>query len=203
MIDSSQKNWRVSLLKQRVSEVKKRLKERNLDALLVSSATNRFYLTSWQGDAESGYVIVTRKENFIVTDARYTEHATKETNGFEVVETNEGIGPTLVDLFGKNRLKRVGYESHDLSVFSYQRIKKFTKGAKLVPAAHLIEEIRAVKSDAEVSILKKSASIAVKAFDHILNVIKPGVTEAEIAWEMEKYMRGAGAEKMAWEPFIV
>ena len=73
----------------------------------------------------------------------------------------------------------------------------------MVPVAHLIEEIRAVKGDDEVSRLKKSASIAAKAFNHILNVIKPGVTEAEIAWEMEKYMRRTGAEKMAWEPFIV
>jgi len=203
MMDSDQKNWRVSLLKHRVSEVKKRLKERNLDALLVSSTVNRFYLTAWQGDVESGFVLVTHEKNFIVTDSRYTEHVSRETNGFEVVETSEGIGPTLVDLFGKNRLKRVGYESHDLSVFSYQRIKKFTKGAKLVPVAHLIEEIRAVKRDDEISKLKKSAGLAAKAFNHILNFIKPGVTEAGIAWEMEKYMRDAGAEKMAWEPFIV
>src|SRR4030067_2237808 len=203
MRDSDQKNWRASLLKQRESEVRERLKERSLDALLVSSVINRFYLTLWQGDVESGFVLVTPEKNFVITDSRYTEHVSKGTAGFEVVETSEGIGPTLVDLFGKNRLKRVGYESHDLSVFSYQRIKKFTKGAKLVPVAHLIEEIRAVKSDDEVSKLKKSASIAAKAFNHILNVIKPGVTEAEIAWEMEKYMRRTGAEKMAWEPFIV
>ena len=203
MIDSNQKNWQASLLKRRVSEVRKRLKERSLDALLVSSTVNRCYLTSWQGDAESGFVLVTHEKNSIITDSRYTEHVSKETAGFEVVETSEGIGPTLADLLGKSRLKRVGYESHDLNVFSYQRIKKFTKGTKLVPAAHLIEEIRAVKSDDEVSKLKKAADIAAKAFNHSLNVIKPGVTEAEIAWEMEKYMRGAGAEKMAWEPFIV
>src|SRR4030067_2013208 len=169
MIDANQKNGQASLLRQRVSEVRARLKERSLDALLISSVINRFYLTAWQGDVESGFVLVTHEKNFIVTDSRYTEHVSRETNGFEVVETSEGIGPTLVDLFGKNRLKRVGYESHDLSVFSYQRIKKFTKGAKLVPVAHLIEDIRAVKSNDEISKLKKSAGLGATAINHILN----------------------------------
>src|SRR4030067_3781704 len=203
MIDSNQKNGQASLLRQRVSEVRARLKERSLDALLVSSVINRFYLTAWQGDTESGFVLVTHEKNFIITDSRYTEHVSRQTGGFEVVETSEGIGPTLADLLGKNRLKRVGYESHDLSVFSYQRIKKFTKGAKLVPVAHLIEDIRAVKGDDEISKLKKSSDIAAKTFNHIFNFIKPGVTEVEIAWQMEKYMRQAGAEKMALETFIV
>ncbi|MCH7541216.1 aminopeptidase P family protein [Patescibacteria group bacterium] len=203
MIDSDQKNLRVSPLKQRVSEVRERLKEKNLDAFLVSSAPNRFYLTGWHGDSESGFVLITREKNFIITDVRYTEHVSKETAGFKVIETNEGIGPTLRELFSEKNLKRIGYESHHLSVFHFKRMKRLAKEAKFVPIANLIEEIRAVKSESEIWKLARSARIASKAFDHVLNFIQPGLTEAEVAWEMEKFMKTMGAEKMAWEPLIV
>jgi Xaa-Pro aminopeptidase len=109
----------------------------------------------------------------------------------------------LRDLAKGLKLRRIGYESHHISVFSFQRIKKFLKGVRLVPVAHLVEELRSVKDETEVANIKKVASIAEKTFKHILKFIRPSVSEKEIAWEMEKFMRSLGAEKMAWDPFVV
>src|SRR3989344_5587594 len=192
-----------SVQNQRVSKLRKQLAERNLDAFLISGQANRFYLTGWEGDPESGYLLITPNTALIITDARYTEHATKQTDGLEIVETKEGPGPTLQEIVDKYKLKQVGFESHDLSVFDSKRIKKYLKGTKLIPVAHFVEGLRAVKDEIEIENLKKAISIAEKAFAHVLKFVRPGRTEKEIAWEMEKYMRESGAEKMAWEPFIV
>lgn len=188
---------------QRVERAKEQLKANRCDALLVSNTVNRYYLSGWQGDAESGYILVTAKKPILITDSRYTEHATSQTNGFEIVEANEGIGPTLKKLVEGYHLSSVGFESHDLSVFEHKRTKEFIKPVQLVPVAHLIEEIRAVKDETEIENIKKAIATAEKAFKHILTFIRPGLTEKEVAWEMEKYMREDGAAKMAWEPFIV
>jgi Xaa-Pro aminopeptidase len=199
----NQRKLQLSALKRRKKAVRERLKRRNLDALLVSSPSNKFYLTNWRGDSESGMVLVTKKKSFIITDSRYTEHAVRESVDFEVIETNEGVGPTLREIIAKEKLSRLGYESHHLSIFSFKRTKKFLKGTKLIPVAHLIEEIRGVKENSEIANIEKSISIAEKTLKHILKFIRVGIREREVAWEMERYMRDKGAEKMAWDPFIV
>ncbi len=147
--------------------------------------------------------MVTRKKGYILTDSRYSEHAALASTGFKVIQTDEGIGPSLRGLTKGLKLRRIGYESHHISVFSLQRIKKFLKSVRLVPVAHLVEEIRSVKNDAEITNVRKATLIAEKAFKHVLKFIRPGMSEKEIAWEIEQYMRGLGSEKAAWDPFIV
>lgn len=155
------------------------------------------------GDSESGFVLITSNDSFILTDSRYTEHAAKASSGFKILEYESSVATLICDLAKKLKIKRIGYESHDLSVFSFKKLEKFNPHLKFVPTAYLIEDIRAVKDKAEISKLKKALEISDKTFKHVLNWVKPGMTEAEIAWEMEKYARGAGAQKMAWEPTIV
>lgn len=190
------------LVAARVKRLQIKLKEKELNAFLVSAGSSRFYLTGWQGDAESGFLLITPREKYLITDSRYTEHATNLTD-FQIIESNDGIGPTLAKLAQLHKIKRLGFESHDISVFTIGRLKKFLKGIKLVPVAHFVEEFRSVKDEVELTNLKKTSQITDKAFIHILKFIKPGMTERQIAWEMERHMRGLGAEKMAWEPFIV
>ena len=203
MLETGSKPQQLLIRKQRLADVRRRLKRRNLDAILISSPSNKFHLTGWRGDAESGFVIISRKKGYIITDSRYTEHATRESINFRIIETGEGVGPSLRELAKGLKLRRIGYESHHISVFSLQRIKKFLKGVRLVPVAHLVEELRSVKDETEVANIKKAANIAEKTFKHILKFIRPGISEKEIAWEMEKFMRSLGAEKMAWDPFVV
>lgn len=148
-------------------------------------------------------MIVTANKSYVLTDSRYTEHAISETKGFEIVEYESSL-PAFFGEFAKKRgFSRVGFESHDLSIFDFKRSKKFCRGIKLIPVAHLVEGLRSIKDPAEISKLKKAVDIADSAFSHALNSVKPGQTEGEIAWEMEKFMRDRGAEKMAWDPFIV
>ncbi len=106
-------------------------------------------------------------------------------------------------LLKKLKIRRLGFESHDLSVFDSKRIKQNLKSVKFFEVDHLIEAIRSVKDDLEVSYIQRASTIADKAFKHIKTFIKPGLKEIEVAWELEKYMREQGAGGVAWSPFIV
>lgn len=189
------------VLNSRLDKLREKLSQEKIDSLLVSNDYNRFYLTGWPGDPESGYLLITAKKAFILTDGRYTEEAVESTPHFETREFG------LIETFWKNlfrelKVQKVGYESRDLSVFDLKRLKKLAK-VRFVPTIDLLEGLRATKDQEEIVLLKKSADISDQAFNFVLKNIKPGQTEREIAWEMEKFMRECGAEKNAWNPLIV
>jgi len=189
-------------LSKRLQSLRQILRARNLDALLVSKPQNRFYLTGWPGDFESGYLLITEKANYLFTDSRYTEEVVNSVFGFEIVDIPQTFPTVFAQLTGKLKLGRIGFESHDLSFFNYKRLRKITR-SKLTPIAHSIEDLRAVKDESEVANLKKAVEIDKKAFEHIRSFIKPGLTEAEVAWELEKKIKELGAEKVGWHPLIV
>jgi Xaa-Pro aminopeptidase len=148
-------------------------------------------------------MVVTLKKSYILTDSRYTEHAAGETNGFEIVEYDSSLASAFGELSKKLGFSRVGFESHGLSIFNFKKLKKFCKHLKLIPVAHLIEDLRSIKDYSEASKLKKAINIADSAFTYVLNNAKVGMTEKELAWEMEKFMKENGAQNIAWSPFIV
>jgi len=188
---------------QRLKRLLDLLRKRKLNAYIISSAANRYYLTGWLADSESGFVLATPKKSFIITDSRYFEHAVKETEGFEIFQTEEGVGPALRALPEKEKSARIGFESHHLSVFSFKHLKKVLKKVKLVPEASLIEKLREVKDEIELGKIRKSVALADRAFTHILSFIKPGISEKEVAWELEDFLKKAGADGLAWNPIIV
>ncbi len=189
------------VLKKRLEKVQQKLFEEKLDGLLISSQQNRYYLTGWRGDSESGYLLITPKKAFLITDSRYTEEAASEAHHFEVREY--GYDKKFWEkLFSENKLNRVGYEVESLSVFDLKKLQKLIR-KRLVAIDNFVEQFRAEKDGEEIKLIRRSAEICDQTFRYILANIKPGQTEKQIAWEMEKFMRENGAERNAWDPFIV
>lgn len=190
-------------LAKRLDKFKVKLKENSLDAFIVSSSPNKHYFTGWDTDSESGWLVISQNKSYVLTDFRYTEHATLHTKNFEVVEYDIPL-PKFFGEFSKSLgFKKIGFESRNLSLFDFKKIKRSSKHLRLVSTVDFVEELRSVKDNMEIINLKKAVDIADKAFEHILGFVKIGMTEREVAWEMEKNMREAGASKMAWSPFIV
>lgn len=191
-------------LSSRLEKLREKLISQKLDAVLVYGVENRHYLTHWHGDVESGFILVTPAAAFIITDSRYTEHANKETTGFEVLEITQGtITGVLEKLCHELKIKRLGFESHHLSVLLFRRIKKALKSVRLVPVGNLVENLRTQKDEDEIAKLTIAAKITSEAFVHILKVIHPDMTEVDVTWKLTRFMRQKGAEKNAWEPLIV
>lgn len=185
----------------RADKLREKLISQNLDAILISSQPNRYYLTGWQGDIESGYLLITPKSSFVITDSRYTEEASAIEN-WELREygTEEKFWEKL---FAEINLKRVGFEEKTLSVFALKNFRRQTKGVRFVATQNLVEELRSQKDEVEIALIKKSIRIADKAFEYVLRNIKIGQSEKEIAWRIEQFMRENGSAKNAWDPLIV
>lgn len=189
-------------LGRRLSLLRNKLVSKRLDAFLVSSLPNRYYFTGWMGDAESGFLLITQKQAFIIVDSRYTEEVSKKVGHFELVELKP-YEKFWEAFFQKLKVKKVGFESQNLSVFALKKLKSEAKIVKWVPTVHLVEELRNFKDETEIKLIKTSLQIAQEAFIFALKNIKPGQTEIEVARKIEQFMREKGAEKNAWENFIV
>lgn len=188
-------------LAKRLDLVRQEIQKQKLDALLISNTQNRYYLTGWQGDEESGYLLITPKEKFVITDSRYSEEVIEKLPNFKLKEINQNKN-FWFEIFLENKIKRVGFEAKDLSVFQLKKLKS-KSNVKWLATTDLIDKFRQEKDKEELKIIFKAVEICDKTFTYILENIKPGQTEKELAWKMENFMRELGAEKTAWDPFIV
>ncbi|MDP2671245.1 MAG: Xaa-Pro peptidase family protein [bacterium] len=186
----------------RLKWLQSKLDKTSLDGFLVSKTENKTYLTGWEADPESGYLLITPGQAFLFTDSRYTEQAIQLVDGFEVVEVPGNFSSFAVEFISKKKLKRIAFESHNLSVFDFKRFKKLFP-SKLIPLAHLLEERRATKDQDEIEAIRAAVRLDQSAFEYILNFVKTGQTEAEVAWELERKLKELGAQRMGWQPFIV
>lgn len=176
------------------------LAERKLDALLVSLGPNLRYLSGFTGS--SGMLLVTPHRSILITDPRYTIQAGQEST----CELRIAKGPLADDVLsaiGKLRLRRVGYEPALMSCELYQSLDCRLPGkAKLVAVRGWIEELRMVKSPAEIERIRRSVETNSQAFEQAVARVRPGMKEQDLAAELEYRMRRLGAEKPSFETIV-
>ncbi len=181
----------------RLRNLREKMASSELDAFYLSCPENLFYFTGFSGT--TGGLYVTAEKAFLLVDSRYTEQAGEECRGCEIVAVER---PYEVDkvFFGE---KRIGFEEDSLSYELYLTLeKRFGKGAKLIAAANLPRELRAIKDDAELEKIRTAVAIADSAFHHILPFIKEGVYEIDLATELDFYMRREGASGPSFEIIV-
>ena len=175
-----------------------------VDAALVISEKNRLYFTGFA--STFGYLVLMRNnKNIFITDPRYYEMAQSlEKDGVSVVQISNGVSATdtLVDIFKKYGVKTVGYEDTELTVSEHITLSEDLGEFRLVPVGKDINYVRSFKTDTEIEYIKKAQSITDFAFSKILKIIKPGVTEREIAIELEYIMARNGAEGLSFDTII-
>ena len=198
-------------IEKRLSRVRQAMVEKNLDALLVLIGENRRYLSGFTGedtqfDETAGVLLVAPRRLVLATDSRYELQARQEAAGCEIVVYQKGIAQVLPEILTQLNACRVGFESVRLSFSDHERIQSALETADvkaaLVPVESIVETLRMVKDEEEIDVMRRSLALAESAFERMLQTIKPGMTEKEIAWQMEKYMRESGAEGLSF-PTIV
>ena len=189
----------------RLKTLREKLHELELDALLVSSPDNRRYLSGFTGSA--GYLLVTAEQAVLATDFRYVEQAGQQAPDFRVERIAGGPG-WLPDLAADTGARRIGFESEHLTVAGHATFLKAVQESSpadrlaLLPATEVVERMRAVKDEDEVRLLKKAVEIADEAIEEVTRSLEPGVTEAEVAWELEKAMRDRGAQSASFDIIV-
>ncbi len=188
----------------RLEKLRNEFDAREIDAIFITQAENRRYLSGFDGTA--GYLLITRKKAVLATDFRYTEQAAGEAPDFEILHIGGKIADWLPGLLHDAGIKRPGFEAADITFNFYLQLSDALKEKKatvrLVPVSGLVESLRAVKEPGEIEFIRKAAAISDAAFEYVEATMKAGMTEKHVAWELEKSMRENGSQSLPFEIIV-
>ena len=173
-----------------------------LDAIVIVSPSNLFYFTHYSNDDAA--VLLTKEKKYYICDKRVSEEASQLLQDFEIVDIGKsGYIATAKKMILKMGFKKIGYEDWSISHKQYKIIecKGLFKKFKLYPVEHLISELRSVKTDFEVELIKSAQKVTDKVFLDTLEYIKPGMTELQVASFMNSKTYAYGCE-LAFPPIV-
>ena len=185
----------------RFEKAARELEARGLDALLVTSEPNRRYVTGFPSSA--GTALVTRNGGWFFTDSRYIEAARAAIDGAAVRElSGKAMLEEIQSILRDRNCRVLGFEEKRVTVETWERWKG-TLSCELRGAEALLEGLRSVKEPEEVRRLKAAQALAEEAFRELLDFIRPGRTEQEVAARLQYLMLKRGAEGMSFPPIVV
>jgi len=200
---------RIDSMKKRIEKLRKFLAKENLDAAVVAildvgntaDMPGVRWLTGFSGS--TALVFVTRKTATFISDFRYTDQARKEVRGAKVLISTKQAIKTLQDIKEAQRKNlRVAVEANRLKIAEKEMLAEAMPQALLINVKNMIENIWVVKDGSEIRALRKAASISDLAFERILGYLRPGISEKDVAAELEYQMKVLGADKEAFATIV-
>jgi len=184
----------------RLNKLRLKLAELGIESLLVSKRENILYLSGFDGSA--GFLIIGKERNILATDSRYLEQAGEQAPDFEIYKINNSIKEWLPALALDLEISGLGFEVSDITFGRYQEIENALKikDISLVPTKGIVEDLRLLKEADELKNIEEAVRISDAAFEDIMGKIDVGMTEEEVAWEIENYMRQRGSQPL---PFYI
>ena len=183
-----------------IAQIAARLPEFGLDAMLITSPSGERYALGFEGE---GLLLVTRSGAHYTTDGRDIEAAQQHITGSEIAQVTAGNGhlaQARAYLEGHN-LHNVGFESGCMTVDAHRRYAQELP-CILNPAQNLLDGLRASKDEEELDAMRRAQDITDAAFKAILNYIRPGMTEREIAARLTYELLSRGGEKVSFDPIV-
>ena len=183
--------------RERIEKLQTKMKALDLDGFLVTSKENRQYLTGFTGTF--GWVLVTQSSVYLMTDFRYIEQAQQQARGCKLVQFRQ-YAPvvTLRMLMEDLEVVTLGIESDRCTVEEFDLLANQVRRKAITPLKGFVEELRQIKDEDEIATIGR----AEEAFAHVLKLIKPGMTEKEIAMELEFQMRRSGASGVSFDTIV-
>lgn len=183
----------------RVKDIQQEMKKQEVEALLITSPYNLRYASNFTGS--TGLSVITRDKAFFVTDFRYTEQAADQAVGFEIIKNTGPIYEEVKTIVENEQISSLGFEKDFVTFATYEQIKTQLT-CELKPVSGLIESLREIKEQSEVDTIQKAINITEYAFEEILNYIKPGVSEIEVANKLDFLMREKGAAGVSFDTIV-
>jgi len=188
----------------RLRKLRTSIAEKGLDVLLLSHPKNLLYISGFAGS--SGWLLISGQNAILATDFRYVEQAKGESPDFEIIQTKRELHNWLPGLVSDLGWHRVGFEAGFISYEGYHNLSEAmeTKQAnlELVPTTGIVEQLRSIKDPEELGFITKAVELVDAAFEQAKAIIRPGITEKEAAWEIEKFLRQEGSEGMPFEIIV-
>ena len=179
--------------KNALSRIKKVISQRKLDAILITSPEDRFYLSGFYAEdlgmkESSGALIITKEKNILLTDSRYLFQAQNEAIGWQIVIYKKGLHQGIKEIFkdlDKNKEIALGYQPSFITCKKKDLIQKYLPNSKFIHDIEpFLEKIRREKNKEEIELIKKAIWVAEEVFDQIFHEIKTGMSEKEIAFKI-------------------
>jgi len=172
--------------------------EWQVDGLLITSASNRRWASGFTGSAAR--LLITRERAILSTDSRYWEQAERQAPNFELYRHRDEKDD-LHNFLTRGGANRIGIEARYVTLWEREALGKVA-GFEWVPLPLTVEPLRAVKSAEELALIQRAARITDAAVSQVPGMARPGQTEAAVAWNLEKYMREAGATSLAFDIIV-
>ncbi|WP_333870613.1 Xaa-Pro peptidase family protein [Desulforamulus putei] len=188
-------------MNKRLEKLRRQMSQRGISHILITKPENRLYLSGFTGT--TGVLLIGLETADFLTDFRYVEQVKQQSPHFNVVKIEQGSAfGAVAEVLRQYKSEKLFFEEEHLTVKQYRELKEHLRDIGLEPGSGLVEELRLIKDDEEISIIRRAMEIGDKAFAHILNYIKPGVSEKDLALELEFFMRRQGAAGTAFDTII-
>lgn len=188
------------MYRERIKKLRSEFAEDGLEAAFITKVENRCYLSGFSGS--DGSLLITEEKSFLLTDSRYHLQARKESPDFEPIDITSGFQKPFSKIIKEENIGKLGFESNHLSFWQYRKLKKLLRETELLPVIDLVENLRSIKSRQELNRLIRAQEITDRAFHYIMTYIREGLTEKQVAWELEKYIRDEGTEILPFTPIL-
>lgn len=174
-----------------------------LDGMLITSPYNMRYLSGFRGG--EGALFISKNQNVLITDSRYTEAAAKESE-FTVIEENRQHSRSQIikECIQKEASVQgcefiLGYEDQHMKCSTFHKLSAEIPGVSWKPMEGHVDALRQIKTEEEIRCLARAEEIGDHAFAEICKVLQPGMTELQVAALLEYYMKMEGAEGLSFE----
>lgn len=184
----------------RLEEVRRHLEKARLDALVVSHLPHIRYLTGFSGS--NGLCVISRTRRHFLTDNRYRDQIRSEVAEFETHIAKTSLFDAARRFHVLRRGQKVGFEAQYLSVLALRNLRQNFPGVSFLGTHSIVEDIAAVKDDAEIEMIRKAVAITDRVFKRITRLLKAGMTEMDVAAEISYWHRRLGADGDGFEPIV-
>lgn len=187
-----------NIYQQRLAQVRTAFDKWEVDGLVIGDGVNRRWLSGFTGSA--GQLVITREQAILATDSRYWVQANTESPDFDLFKVYRRQAD-FIKLLGQVGVPRIGFDSTETTVAAAADLAKLD-GINWVEIESPIAPFRAVKTAAELDAIRAAAAITDKAMAKVNEWARPGVSEKQLAWMLEKEMRESGADGMAFDIIV-
>ncbi len=188
----------------RLQKLRQILVEKQVDGILVSQPDNRYYLSGFNGSA--GYLFITQEETVLATDFRYVEQVRIQAPDYRLFQITGNTSDWFPRLLTELNLARLGFEAGHITYALYGELANVLNKAgsqlKLVSVDGLVESLRIVKEPEEIELITRATEIADRALEYISSILRVGMTEKEVAWDIEKFLRENGSQTLPFDVIV-
>jgi Xaa-Pro aminopeptidase len=189
---------------ERIIRLRQKFEDKDIDAMLVSQPDNLYYLSGCEG--LEGFLLITGTESIIITDFRYVEQAERQSPHCSIFRISGKMADWLPKLLGGSNIRHLGFENSHLSFAAYNQMSEIFQSAgislKLVPLEGIVDSLRMIKEPEEIERIRQAIKITDSVYEYVEGILKPGITETQLAWEIEKFQREHGSQPVPFELIV-